>query len=325
MDDSSRRSAARAGSGGRCGPSACVWARLIVGVALSAWINSTSWGAPQAATAPRAEPSPSFASPSAGAAFMSLPPRLAEELATVADFALNFDHAAFYGLVAWTKQRPELLAAPPEAPSMSGEAVPDMPPPTQPLAGAALAAPDWRVLLDRPGDFRGRIVALDGLVGRNKNPFCSERYPELGEIHQLELQRADQPLAISLFCTQSVADIPVGARVRVRGWFLMIRNYPDARGGQRQAAVLITTAPYAVERAAAGTLADAGGLDWRWLLAALLGGAVIVLLLLRNGTGRSRTDPRTLRAAHPAPHSVAEDFQEWVEKEPSHPPGQDRV
>lgn len=218
-----------------------------------------------------------------------MPDAVRTALADTQDFAFNFDQPGFYAVVEFVKRSPHSpgFAEPP------------------------LALDDWRDLLERPGEFRGRPVTITGVVGHNKDPYVLPTRPELGPLTQLELRRADQPLAITLICTGRVADIPLGAELTATGYFVLIRQYRDARQQVRQAALIVSPGPTTLAHAAPTPLA----LDWRWLAAAVAAGIVLTLWLLRRTRRQAPVSLRTLRASHTAPVSLADDLARWAKHE----------
>jgi len=219
-----------------------------------------------------------------------LPADVRTALGATQDFAFNFDQPGFYAVLDFVKRSPR------------------SPGTTQ----TPLDVSDWRDLLERPGEFRGRPVTVTGVVGRNKAPYTLPARPELGQLWQLELQRADQPLTCTLILTENAADIPLGAVLRVTGYFVMTRSYHGASGRVQQAALIIAPGPTSIERAAPRVAA--GALDWRWLVGAIVVGLVVTIVLLRWTRGQ-RHEYATPHARHEAPMNLADDLAAWAECE----------
>lgn len=200
-------------------------------------------------TITRAQPATALAS--------ELPPAVQEALATTQDLTFNFDQPGFYAVV-------EALRADPRPPGH---------------AQVPLAITDWRDLLERPSDFRGRVVTIEGQLGRNKPPFQVVSRPQLGWLSQLELYREDQPLACTVICTNSVGDLPLGATLSVTGYFVLLRQYHGPRAQPLQAALLVTTVPTVI---VPPPDPRAGVLDWRWLLGSAVLGLLVAIIILRR-------------------------------------------
>lgn len=206
------------------------------------------------------------------------------------DFALNFDQPGFYAVVAAVKHSPH-------SPGHTQE---------------PLVVEDWRSLLERPSDFRGRAITLEGQVGRNKTPYVLNRLREVGPVGQIELYRDDQPLAVTAICTGDVQDVPLDATIRMTGYFVMIRQYHGTRRMQ-QAALIVTPGPTMISRPAPQV---GGGLAGRWLflLLAVGVGLLLAVLLIRHTRG-PRRDVRRLHSRGPAPVNLAEDLEAWSSTE----------
>ncbi len=154
------------------------------------------------------------------------------------------------------------------------------------LAADAPDVDDWTALLERPADFRGQIVRVEGVVRRNGawRPL-REDLRELGPLTELQLTRADAPLICKVILTESGADLPIGATVRVSAVFLMIQSYYGERSGEtRHAAVLVGQAPHVVSiPGSAGRPAREGG-KGAWLIGAIAGGAALAVVLIWRGS-----------------------------------------
>jgi hypothetical protein len=157
-----------------------------------------------------------------------LPEDVQAALATIEDFSFSFAQPGFYAVLEYVK-------------SMSGS-------PGQ--ARTAVVIDDWTTLLERPADFRGLPVAIEGIVGRNKVwAFEQQERRHLGPVWQLELWQADQPVAATVILTDNADSIPIGAKIGVTGYFVMIRQYHSGTRQVRQAALLVGHGPTLVSEA----------------------------------------------------------------------------
>ena len=194
--------------------------------------------------------------------------------------------------------------------------------PLWPDASAAIRVERWSDLLERPADFRGRLVWIEGIVGRNRawKPL-DPKLADLGPVWQLELWRRREPLACTVLLTDDASDIPIGATVRVAGYFAMIRQYRDTRGQVRQAALVVAPGPQQVLTKLPPAARRDGRRSWA-VLAAVIGGLAIAWLLLRRTTARQPTDLRTLTASRPAPLNLSRELAEWASQPAAqpHPP-----
>ncbi len=221
-----------------------------------------------------------------------LPESVRAALTQARDFAFDFDQPGFYAALEYVKRSPRSPG----------------------YMQTPVEVTDWRDLLERPNDFRGRPVTIMGVVGRNKAPYALESRPELGLVSQLELSRADQPLACTVIFTENVADIPLNATVTVTGYFVMIRAYYGPSKRVQQAALLVAAGPTTVDRSVPRA-AQTGALDWRWPVGVIAVGLVITVLLLRRPFRAGGRDYRSLRASHEAPVNLADDLARWADRE----------
>lgn len=215
-----------------------------------------------------------------------LPADLRDALAGIEDFRFDFDQPGFYRAVEHIR---------------AGDVATN---------GNAIELREWRDLLERPRDFRGRVVRIHGVVGANRAWTLQSR-AELGTLHQLELYRDSEPLALTLICTESVDDVPIGAEIEAAGVFVMIRNYHSSTNQVRPAALLVATGPKRITTAAPQRDERKGGTT-SWLFAGAGGALVAVWLIHRANARASRTRIDTLTARKPASQSVAEEFREWA-------------
>jgi len=242
-------------------------------------------------------PAPGQVEPTAAEPGDDLPDEVRGALAGVEDFSFSFAQAGFFALLEHVKRSER----PPGA------------------TRAPIVVSDWRALLERPADFRGLPVAIEGVVGRNKAwQFEQEAYRALGPVWQLELWRAGQPVAATVIVTQDAGAIPVGATVRVVGYFVMVRQYyAERREGPtaervRQALLivaprvaLVAAPPPPRDRAAPGRLVTGAIVS---VTAALL----VLWLLLRRSVACGGRARGALRASGPAPMSLADDLAAWA-------------
>lgn len=204
------------------------------------------------------------------------------------DFVFNYDQPGFYAVVAAVRQSPQSPG----------------------FVEVPLAVTDWRDFLERPGEFRGRVVTVSGVVGRRKDPYSLPAHPELGRLWQVELRRDDQPVTCTLILTEPAGDLPVGAALDVTGYFVMVRQYHGASGRVQQAALIVAPGPTVLSQAVPPRAESV--LDWRWMLAAVVAGLLVTVWLLRWARHSGRRDMRTLTATHTSPVNLADDLAAWA-------------
>lgn len=246
-----------------------------------------AWGLPLAAVAAGQTSLP--ATQSTG---WELPDETRAALAQIRDLAFNFDQPGFYAVLDFVKHSPH-------SPGFRQEPI---------------VVDDWRDLLERPSEFRGRPVTVEGVVGRNRSYKLIGR-PEFGDVWQLGIRRDDQPITCTLVFTENADDVALGSVLTTTGYFVMVRQYYDSSNRVQQAALLVAPGPSVVSRRAPPS-ATGTGMDWRWMVAAVALGLLVTLVLLRQA-GRDRGhDVRALRASHDAPVNLADDFESWAAGEP---------
>lgn len=254
-------------------------ARLVAGATLGAC--AASWA--QQTPAPASQP------------FIELPESVLAELRTVQDFTVRIDQPGYYAVLEYVRS----------APHDPGQ------------IGGAIVAPDWRTLVERPSEFRGAAVSIEGVVGANRS--FSYVDPELrrrfGTIWQLELRHPERghPIACTLVLTRDASEIGVGWTVGVTGYFVMARQYPRKDRTLEQAILLVAKAPTIIARAAPPAPAKAAARSWVWVGVAVLAAGAFVWLIVRGSVRRERTDLHTLSAAHRAPVNLAEDLERWAD------------
>ena len=260
--------------------------RIITETALGAFLLAAACVGPAVTTyAQESQPT------SRQAATEELPERLVALLNDVEDFSYDFDLPAYYALFEFVQHSPQ--------------------PPG--FARKPIVVTDWRELIERPADFRGLPITVEGVVGRNKDPYTHNHHPELGKVWQVELRRHDQSTTCTVIFTSDVSDLPLGATIRVTGYFVKINRYPTKSGTPGLAALLVAPGPTEVSRPAP---AHERGLDWRWMTAAIVVALIVTAILLRRSGRVTRRDVHTLRARAPAPLNLADDLAEWAESEP---------
>lgn len=217
-----------------------------------------------------------------------LPEAARAALSQIHDLAFNFDQPGFYEVLAFVKHNPQ-------SPGFQQEPI---------------VVDDWRMLLERPSAFRGRPVTVEGVVGRNSS-FKWIGRPEFGDVWKIGIRRDDQPITCTLIFTENANDIPLGATITVTGYFVMMHQYYNPSHRVEQAALLVAPGPTVVSRPAPSST-ETGGLDWRWMLAAVVFGLLVTVIVLRQAGRGERHDVRALRASHDSPVNVAEDFESWA-------------
>jgi hypothetical protein len=217
-----------------------------------------------------------------------LPPAVRAALEQVRDFVPSFDHPGYYALLAFVHEQSE--------------------PPG--WRNGTVEVQSWEDMLERPAELRGRAVTLDGTIGLNKPPFTLPDYPRVGEFWRLELREAtrpDGPVKATVICTQDTSGLPVGARIRITGYFVMLRQWEP----NKYAALLVARGPSRVE-----TSLPPAPTPFPWPAALIIVGVGLLaaIVLLRGAaTRRTRTDLHTLHARQTPSETHADALQAWFE------------
>ncbi len=224
-----------------------------------------------------------------------LPEDVRAALERVEDFSFSFSQPGFYAVLEYVKTMGT-------SPGQLREPLP---------------IDDWTVLLERPADFRGLPITIEGVVGRNKVwRFEQDEHRHLGTVWQLELWRADQPITATVILTDDAGDIPINATIRVTGYFVMVRQYHSGTKQIRQAALLVGHGPTLVSQTA--TLPETRSMS-KGIVGLIVTATVVLLvtwILLRRSVARTRRSTETMRAGGPAPVSLADDLAAWAAEEP---------
>jgi hypothetical protein len=215
-------------------------------------------------------------------------------LGNIEDFSFSFSQPGFYAVLEHVK-------------TMSGS-------PGQ--TRDALAIDDWTTLVERPADFRGLPITIEGVVGRNKAwRFERPEHQHLGTVWQLELWRAHQPTAATVILTDNADDIPVNATITVTGYFVMIRQYHSDTRQVRQAALLVGHGPTLVSQTGPRH-------KTRSTFSMIVGSAItstaallITWVFLRRTVGKPRPTGAAPHATKRAPVSLADDLAAWAKDE----------
>ena len=115
-----------------------------------------------------------------------------------------------------------------------------------------------------------------------------------------------------MILTRPADDLPIGAGVRVAGYFVMVRQYYSASQRVQQALLIVARAP--IEVAMTGAPPSRQRDPWPWL-AATAAGLLLAWMILRRTAPRAGGADRPLRARSPAPDNAATEFREWASRE----------
>ncbi len=215
-------------------------------------IGSTAFGQPTPLNGPSAD----GAEPG-GAMNFEDGRRLLED---VEDHVFSFDDPAFYWFCRWVREDGDsaaYIASPQDEPV------------------------DWRFLMERPSDYRGELVTIEGKLLR-REAFEVPNREGVGRLTQCDLTDVGTRAVCTAILTEGSAQAPIGSQVRVRGYFIKIRSFKTTAGDTGIGPLIVTRD---LERfAAPGGPPDSSDrmtLMYKWLI-----GAIGVLGLLWVATRR---------------------------------------
>ncbi len=185
-----------------------------------------------------------------------------------------------------------------------------------PAAGEPTSRPDapltpWRFLMERPSDYRGERIAVEGVLQQRVAFTANNRLPGL-TLYQSTLAVRDTRALATIVTIDDPGDIPLRSRVRADGFFIKVRSFATREG-------VAGTGPLIVARRLRVLDSPAGGMTgapWagtgvaRWLVGAtgvlLIGWLGVRIWLRKIGPAKAQYG----RAAS-APRNSDDDF-DWL-------------
>lgn len=104
-------------------------------------------------------------------------------------------------------------------------------------AGDSDAPISWKTLLERPSDYRGRRVLIEGVVQSFQAHDVTNR-PGVPRLYQFELSNAGTSGFCTFVVTTDPGDVPIRSIVKARGYFIKVRGY-RTQGGDEGAGPLV--------------------------------------------------------------------------------------
>ncbi len=87
----------------------------------------------------------------------------------------------------------------------------------------------WKMLLERPADYRGKPVRIEGYV-QTIQAFDVSNREGIGRLYQCELAESGTRALCAVICTEEPANLPLRSRVRAQGYFIKVRAYQTNDG-----------------------------------------------------------------------------------------------
>ncbi len=240
---------------------------------------------------------PTSAPATQGAPLTELPPDVMRELRGIEDFSLRFDHPGYYAVLDFVRER------------------------GLPIGSVAepIEIEDWQTLVERPSEYRGLPITVEGVVGHNKSyqfidPELQKRF---GTMWQLELRhpRRGAPTACTVIFTENADEAGVGSTIRATGYFVMVRRYERSDRSLANAILLVARSPGMIARKAPARAEEQSGGRWLWIVGGVLAAMVVFWIIVRTSARGGRTDVQRLSASHEAPVNLADDLEQWAKRE----------
>jgi len=176
-----------------------------------------------------------------------------------------------------------------------------------------------KFLLERPNDYRGKPVTIEGtLVAKWSWSVDNRDVPN--PLNQCEIAVAGTRALAAVVTTESVDAIPIRSRVRARGYFIKVRAF-QTTGGEPGAGPLLVARSLTLIKsngaiAGAGSESTAGKSAQMWILAGTLVAAVAWLMLRRMARKpQSAATTPSFRSTAMSENAAADDF-DWMLKNP---------
>jgi len=177
----------------------------------------------------------------------------------------------------------------------------------------------WKRLLERPSDYRGKPVLLEGIL-QTRHAFDISNREGLGRLYQCELADIGTQALCAIVCTQDPAEVPIHSRVRVKGFFIKVRAYQTTAGDGGAGPLIVAKRLHLVRPPASGIPGGGpGSVVDRWMIPAVVVLA-FVWLLLRRAARKTVTGPSFPSVKNRGTEGSKDDFA-WMSRNPSVPPG----
>lgn len=178
------------------------------------------------------------------------------------------------------------------------------------------AAVPWRFLLERPDDYRGRMVCIEGRVLLEQPSYALPGRPHLGRLRQFELGTAGTGAVATLILLNDTTAIPKRSLIRVNAVFIKVRAFQSKSGGVGTGPLLVANAIEVVESAghgAAGESAFSAGRVLPWMV----GGTLLlfgIMVAIRRNVGATKKVSVESPVIAPRMTGTEADF-DWLREE----------
>ena len=234
-------------------------------------------------------------------------------LANVRDNVLSFDDPGFYWFCRFVTTPAGKLAL--EGATGSSSASES----TSHVSPAGTLTP-IKFLLERPSDYRGKPVLIEGTVVA-KTSWTVDNRDVPNPLHQCEIAVAGTRALAAVVTPEPLDAIPIRSRVRVKGYFIKVRAFQTTSGEPGAGPLLVARRVSPIATADALAISPDSGASAKstqmWILTGTLIAAVVWLTIRRRqriaipaSTRGASTDKRT------APASSSDDDFDWMTGKP---------
>lgn len=222
-------------------------------------------------------------------------------LATIEDYTFPFDHEGFYWFCGALRSYPALL----------------------PAVDCGESTTPWQYLLERPSDYRGREVCIEGVLLQVKDAFRVADRPELGTLYQIEMGQPGSNAVATIVLLEPPPTALRKTRIRLPAFFIKARRFRTAGGGDGAGPLLVGRSFLVLDSQASLSPQTRNGIPdmsastlLMWLAGSTLMMAFAFAWLRRwlgKGANAAVVDP-TVRESADGITGTAEDF-DWLDKD----------
>ncbi len=220
-------------------------------------------------------------------------------LSGVKDGTFAFDDEGFYWFCQFLRKNPDALA---ESDCNENDIVP------------------WQYLMERPSDYRGQPVCIEGRFLLEQPAYDIATRPELGRLRQWDIGVAGSNAIATLVLVDPAPRTKKRSLIRVRGFFIKIRSF-RTESGEEGAGPLFVARSVEILETPDRAVPQSSGLDGRDLLTAMAG--IVVVLFFLSVIVRRRVSRATAATSasfeRPRTSGTNADFQ-WMDENSAAPP-----
>lgn len=192
-------------------------------------------------------------------------------LDSIEDNTFNFDHEGFYWYCTFLKETPEVFSES----ECGSEPTP------------------WQFLMERPSDYRGRTICIEGFILDVKPVFRVSQRPELGNLYQLEIGQPGSNAVATVILVEEPKTSKFRTEVRLPCFFIKSRAFRSVSGNESGGPVVVGRNLKIIAAPSGTAFASKGRIDISRLLILLAGGtmmlAIVFAVLRRSLAGRTET------------------------------------